>query len=175
MQEIGEIERSLEEYKAFRSFEEDVDGRVQNLSGSIKELEQKKRDVNVTALDESVKAASYKLGFIKVGIGILAILTLLSGICTSFFRQKAVFAVLTFVFALLTLVFVYMGKAVRDNLQRLDHNRNILLSEMRDIDRELSAKQEEIRRIFSVAGVEMRVSLLRRKPCTKTRFSALPN
>jgi len=43
MQEIGEIERSLEEYKAFRSFEEDVDGRVQNLSGSIKELEQKKR------------------------------------------------------------------------------------------------------------------------------------
>jgi len=67
-------------------------------------------------LDESVKAASYKLGFIKVGIGILAILTLLSGICTSFFRQKAVFAVLTFVFALLTLVFVYMGKAVRDNL-----------------------------------------------------------
>jgi len=42
MQEIGEIERSLEEYKAFRSFEEDVDGRVQNLSGSIKELEQKK-------------------------------------------------------------------------------------------------------------------------------------
>jgi len=44
-----------------------VDGRVQNLSGSIKELEQKKRDVNVTALDESVKAASYKLGFIKVG------------------------------------------------------------------------------------------------------------
>jgi len=55
------------EYKAFRSFEEDVDGRVQNLSGSIKELEQKKRDVNVTALDESVKAASYKLGFIKVG------------------------------------------------------------------------------------------------------------
>jgi len=28
-----------------------------------------------------------------------------------------------------------MGKAVRDNLQRLDHNRNILLSEMRDIER----------------------------------------
>lgn len=163
MQEIGEIERSLEEYKAFRSFEEDVDGRVQNLSGSIKELEQKKRDVNVTALDESVKAASYKLGFIKVGIGILAILTLLSGICTSFFRQKAVFAVLTFVFALLTLVFVYMGKAVRDNLQRLVHNRNILLSEMRDIDRELSAKQEEIRRIFSVAGVENEGEFIKKK------------
>jgi len=42
MQEIGEIERSLEEYKAFRSFEEDVDGRVQNLSGSIKNLNRKK-------------------------------------------------------------------------------------------------------------------------------------
>jgi len=67
-----------------------------------------------------------------------------------------------------------MGKAVRDNLQRLDHNRNILLSEMRDIDRELSAKQRKSAD-FSVAGVENEVSLLRRKPCTKTRFSALPN
>jgi len=56
-----------------------------------------------------------------------------------------------------------MGKAVRDNLQRLDHNRNILLSEMRDIDRELSAKQEEIRRIFSVAGVENEGEFIKKK------------
>lgn len=162
MQEIEEAKGVLEEYKAFDSFDEGIENRMQNLADSIKSLEQKKEDIKSEALNENSKA-SYKLGLITAGIVTSIILTLLSGLFAVIFPQKAVFTALTFVFALLMLIFIFMGKVIKNNLQRHDDSRNMLLSRIQEIDSELSSKQEEIQRIFSMVGAENTGDFIKKK------------
>lgn len=170
MQEIQAARSALEEYKAFSSFDESIEDRVQSLSDSIKSLEQMKKDINNDALNEDINAASHRQGLLKAGIGASIILTLLSGIGTVFFSQKPVLVALTFVFAALLLIFVCMGIGNKNKIQRLNDSKNMLLSRMKETDREIASKQEEIHQIFSMVGAENVGDFIKKKTLYENMF-----
>lgn len=153
-EEVEVIEASLEEFKAFNTFEDDVEEKLQIFLDSIDRLELDKKEINTGLLDESIKTASSQDRLMKTGVMYSGFAAVISGVLALFTPFRVGGIVAACVFTLLSVAIIYMRTNIKDRLKEWEGRKDKLLLTIQNIDKELFSKKEGLKLIFEAAGVK---------------------